>query len=78
MPNPETEGEILSELKKISRMLALVVTKDLSQKDKIVLLSGLSLQPREIADLIGTTPNTVSVTLSNLRRAGKRSGENKS
>jgi DNA-binding CsgD family transcriptional regulator len=71
---PNQDNEVVSELRKITRMLAWIGTKDLSQKDKIVTLSGLGLQPKEVADLIGTTPNTVSVTLSNLRRAGSKKG----
>jgi DNA-binding CsgD family transcriptional regulator len=68
--------DIASELRRISRLLTLLVTKDLSQKDKIALLSTAGLQPKEIADLIGTTPNTVSVTLVQMRKeqAGRRPG----
>lgn len=66
--------DVLSELRKISRLLTLLVTKDLAQKDKIVLLSTAGLQPKEIAELIGTTPNTVSVRLAQIRKqqAGRR------
>jgi len=64
----EVENQILAEVKKISRVLTLMATKDLAQREKIGLLSGLGLQPREIAELVGTTPNTVSVTLSSMRR----------
>jgi DNA-binding CsgD family transcriptional regulator len=68
--------DIASELRKIGRLLTLLATKDLSQKDKIALLSTAGLQPKEIADLIGTTPNTVSVTLVQIRKeqAGRRGG----
>ena len=72
----EPRDDIASELRRISRLLTLLVTKNLSQKDKIALLSSAGLQPREIADLIGTTPNTVSVTLVQIRKeqAGRRPG----
>lgn len=66
--------EILTELRKIGRVLTLMATKDASQIEKIKMLSDIGLQPKEIADLIGTTSNTVSVTLSNLRRAGRKKG----
>ena len=68
--------DIASELRRIGRLLTLLVTKDLSQKDKIALLSTAGLQPKEIAELIGTTPNTVSVTLAQIRKdqAGRRGG----
>lgn len=64
----EQRDDILPELRRISRLLTLLVTKNLSQKDKIALLSSAGLQPKEIADLIGTTPNTVSVTLAQIRK----------
>jgi DNA-binding CsgD family transcriptional regulator len=68
--------DVRSELRKIVRLMTLLVTKDLNQKDKIALLSTTGLQPKEIADLIGTTPNTVSVTLVQIRKeqAGRRPG----
>jgi len=68
----DAPDEILSELRKISRLLTLLVTRDLSQRDKIALLSTAGLQPKEIADLIGTTPNTVSVTLAHIRKQQAR------
>ena len=68
----EPRDEIVLELRKISRLLTLLLTKDLSQRDKIALLSTAGLQPKEIADLIGTTPNTVSVTLAHMRKQQAR------
>jgi DNA-binding CsgD family transcriptional regulator len=72
----EQRDDILSELRKIGRLLTLLVTKDLGQKEKIELLSTAGLQPKEIAELIGTTPNTVSVRLAHIRKqqAGRRAG----
>lgn len=65
----EPRDEIVVELRRVSRLLTLLLTKDLSQRDKIALLSTAGLQPKEIADLIGTTPNTVSVTLAQMKKA---------
>jgi len=59
---------VLSELRRISRLLTLLVTKDLNQRDKIALLSTAGLQPKDIAELIGRSANTVSVTLSQIRK----------
>lgn len=54
-------------------MLSLSLPKDLKQKDKIRLLSKSGFKPKEIADILGTTPLTVSVTLSKIRKEkGKR------
>ena len=67
---------IASDLKKIVKLLSALLTKDMSQKAQIQTLSSIAFTPKEIAELIGTTPNTVSVTLSALRRqkTGKAAG----
>lgn len=73
--NKNFEEEILKELRRISKLLSLTVTKDLIQKGKIELLAGAGLQPKEIADLIGTTPNTVRVALADIRKKAKKKAE---
>jgi CRP-like cAMP-binding protein len=65
------EKEILQELQRISKLLALDITKEMAQRDKIETLSNIGLQPKEIADLIGTTPGTVSVALVQIRKNTK-------
>ena len=40
-----------------------------SSKDKIVFLSKAGLRPTLIAEIVGTTPNHVNVTLSGVRKA---------
>ena len=60
--------EILQELKRINRLLALSVTRELKQREKIELLSGTGFRPKEIADLIGATPNIVSAEISNIKK----------
>lgn len=72
----EQFDDVLGELRKISRLLTLLVTTDMSQKQKIEVLSSAGLQPKEIAELIGTTPNTVSVRLAEIRKqqAARRAG----
>ena len=65
----DSKEDLLQLLKRISRLLGLVVTKDAAtQKERVALLSDAGFEPKEIADLIGTTPNTVSVTLHSLRK----------
>ena len=63
-----TEGDgirlQIAVLTKIANLLALLVTQDDKQEDRIVKLSAAGYTPAEIANLIGTTSNTVSVTLS--------------
>lgn len=69
--NDSKEEEILQELRHITKLLALTVTKGQLQKDQIVALSCIGFQPKEIADLLGTTANTVSVTLSDIRKKAR-------
>lgn len=61
--------DVLSELRRIVRLMTLSITKELSQREQIALLSTAGFQPKEIAELIGTTRNTVSVTLAHMKKA---------
>jgi DNA-binding NarL/FixJ family response regulator len=69
--NETIEDQILQELKRISRVQVLIATRGQTQKDSIVDLARIGFQPKEIADLLGTTPNTVSVALSTLKKKTK-------
>lgn len=66
------EELVLQELKRISRLLALslIVGKTL-QSEKIEMLDQYGFQRKEIADLLGTNPNVVRATLSDIRRKTK-------
>lgn len=54
------------------RLVALGLCGEKSQREKITLLAAAGLQPKAIAEMIGTTPNTVSVALSGIRRESRR------
>ena len=61
--------EITDKMDLIVRLLALNIVKDLKvQRDKIITLSSFGFGPSEIAKLLGTTPNTVSVALSEMKK----------
>jgi len=64
--------ELTARMDAIIKMLALTLPKELTQADKIVLLSDAGFQPKDIAGILGTTPNTVSVTLSKMKRDTKQ------
>ena len=64
--------ELTARMDAIIKILALTLPKELTQADKIVLLSDAGFQPKEIASILGTTPNTVSVTLSKMKRDAKQ------
>lgn len=64
-----TEGEqIVRRLDSLIRLVAAGVCANKSQRDSIAILNSAGLAPKEIAEFLQTTSNTVSVTLSALRR----------
>lgn len=64
--------EILLELKKMNKLLALIATQGRSQGDKIILLNQIGLSPKEISDILGVTANLVSVTLHQKKKKVKK------
>jgi DNA-binding NarL/FixJ family response regulator len=66
-------NEITSKLDTINRLLALDIVKDFKiQGQKIIALSSFGFSPSEIAKLLGTTQNTVSVALSRMKKKTKK------
>jgi len=55
------------------KLVACGLIADKSQREQIEMLSRIGLSPKEIAGLIGTTSNTVSVILTGLRKTKKKS-----
>ena len=64
--------EIVERLDILTKLFAIGLVVGKPQRDQIELLSKAGLQPREIAELIGTTSNTVSVNLTAIRKANKK------
>jgi len=69
------EGDEISVLNRMTRLLEILVRLNLqtmrgdrTQKDMILMLDSVGCKPSEIAGLLGTTPNTVNVSLSNAKR----------
>ena len=67
--------EIKAELRALRRLVALSVIEDKRQMDQIRLLTIAGLDRNEIAELVGTTPLTVSVSISNMRKEGVIGGK---
>jgi len=64
-------NEIAEKLDILIKLQAAALTASMdSSKDKIVFLSNAGLRPTLIADIVGTTPNHVNVTLSTTRKTG--------
>jgi DNA-directed RNA polymerase specialized sigma24 family protein len=64
-------SEISKKLDVLVRLSAINVTKGLKLKQQVTVLSDAGFQPRQIADMLGTTANTVSVTLHGIRKERK-------
>ena len=64
--------EISQKLDSFIRLLAVSITLDRNQKEQIKLLSNAGFKPNEMAKVIGTTANTVRVTLAQIRKRSKR------
>ncbi len=74
-------GEVseISLLSRMTRLLEILVRLNLQtmrgdrmQKDMILLLDLIGCGPSEIADLLGTTSNTVNVSLSTAKRENRK------
>jgi DNA-directed RNA polymerase specialized sigma24 family protein len=69
------DEQTTEKLDRALRLLAAIATRGLSQTDQIALLDRTGFAPKEIAEIVGTTSNTVRVSLVSIRRAatqGKR------
>jgi hypothetical protein len=63
------EELILGKLDQLVRLTTIGITRGLKQREQITLLNRAGLLPKDIADLLGTTGNTVNKELSTLRKA---------
>jgi len=66
----QSEPVILA-LHRIAKLLALILAEGKTKTDAILRLSGVGFPPGEIAELLGTTPNTVSVVIHQARKMAK-------
>lgn len=70
--------DISKKIDMIIRLLALNLVKDSkTQKDKIALLANAGFKPKEIAEILNTTRNTVNVALASLRKKKQTKARNK-
>ncbi len=68
----EIEIQVEKKLDRVLRLLGMMAVRGLSQTDQIATLSRVGFSPKEIASALGTTANTVRVTLVGIRRAGRQ------
>jgi DNA-directed RNA polymerase specialized sigma24 family protein len=67
------DQQMLEKLDQILRILVITVTRGLKQREQITLLDGAGFSPKAIAELVGTSSNTVRVELVGLRKARRTS-----
>lgn len=77
MTNNKDEDRVAQLLEQAVNLLGILATKGLpepgvTQKEQIRILASAGLQSKQIADLLGTTPGTVSVRLSEARSTGRK------
>lgn len=73
-----TDNTLGEKLDILIRLQAATLVREMdTQKEKIAFLSQAGLSPSAIADLLGTSSNSVSVALSGLKKKGKASGKSK-
>ncbi len=68
MAEQELLNNIATQLNSIKKLLVVNIIDGKNQKDQISILSFAGFQPKEIAELLGTTSNTVSVMLNKLKK----------
>ena len=72
-PMDETiQKNILQELRSIKKLLALNLLSGDPQTKQISKLDSIGFQPKEIAEMLGTTSNTVNVTLNRIRKSRQK------
>jgi DNA-binding CsgD family transcriptional regulator len=71
MNEDERHRELVEKLEVLIRLQAhnLIANLD-SQREKILRLSRAGLTPKAIAEIIGSSPNAVSVALSKAKKGG--------
>jgi len=63
------DDRVVQELRTANRLLAILATRGMEQRDSIALLHGLSFPPRAIAAALSITPNAVSIALYRMKKA---------
>ena len=66
--------QLAAKLDVLIRLVAVGICGDRPQREKIALLDSAGLLPKTIAEILGTTSNTVRVELSNIRKKSKTKG----
>ena len=76
MPEPEGLAAVTAKLDTLIRLQATAMVEKLAtQRERIAFLSKAGLGPTTIAEILGTTRNTVSVALAKMKKGAASNGE---
>lgn len=65
--------EIDAKIETLIRIQALLSVQNMDkQKDRILFLNSAGIRPKDIASILGTTPNTVNVAIARDKKAGSK------
>ena len=67
----DNEKKIIEKLNLLVKLSAANLATGKDFKEQVRLLSSVGLPPKDIADVLGKTPNNVSVTLNYLKKIKK-------
>lgn len=69
------EKELLETQREIVQLLAILVRRNALQSAVIQEMGSVGMSPKRIAELLGTSQNTVNVALHNARKGKKKKHE---
>lgn len=69
----EIGHKIIERLNTLIKLTALHALEDKEFQEQIKVLSDIGLQPKEIAEILGKSPNNVRVMLSYMKKKAKKS-----
>ena len=64
-------NELSQKIDLLVRISALKIVKDLDYREQVVILDKIGFQPKEIASILGKSPNNVNVTLHLIKKKNK-------
>jgi hypothetical protein len=64
----EFTDDLSRKVDEMVKLLAIMARRSVSQTDLILQLDSVGFTPKRIAELVGTSPNVVSVTLHKSKR----------
>lgn len=76
MPEPDGIAGIATKLDVLIRLQATSMVERLgTQRERIAFLNKAGLSPKTIAEILGTTSNTVSVSLAKMKKGNAENGQ---